>query len=147
MTQTSCSKNVSAAPAAGSRASNRVVLTALLPERLPGSRAVSQTMRPLYGARRCSSPDALPLVRATCSSLRPRWRLGRAAGERMTRDREELIADALGRIPSTIVENEDGWDFRVAIVDDEWVFRFPRRSGVEEALEVEIAVLPALADA
>ena len=33
------------------------------------------------------------------------------------------------------------------IVDDEWVFRFPRRSGVEEALEVEIALLPALAAA
>jgi aminoglycoside phosphotransferase (APT) family kinase protein len=35
----------------------------------------------------------------------------------------------------------------VAIVDDEWVFRFPRRHGVEEALELEIAVLPALAPA
>ena len=65
----------------------------------------------------------------------------------MTRDREELIAEALGRTPSTIVDVEEGWDFRVAIVDDEWVFRFPRRSGVEEALELEIAVLPALADA
>ena len=65
----------------------------------------------------------------------------------MTRDREELIADALGRTPSTIVEIDEGWDFHVAIVDDESVFRFPRRSGVEEALEVEIAVLPAIADA
>ena len=33
------------------------------------------------------------------------------------------------------------------LVDDEWVFRFPRRSGVEEALEVEIALLPTLAAA
>src|SRR4026209_2038744 len=65
----------------------------------------------------------------------------------MTRDREELIADALGRTPSTIVEIDEGWDFHVAIVDDEAVFRFPRRSGVEEALEIEIAVLPAIADA
>jgi len=33
------------------------------------------------------------------------------------------------------------------IVDDDWVFRFPRRSGVEEALEVEIALLPTVAAA
>jgi aminoglycoside phosphotransferase (APT) family kinase protein len=58
-----------------------------------------------------------------------------------------LIADALGHTPSTIVDVEEGWDSYVAIVDDEWVFRFPRRPGVEEALELEIAVLPALAQA
>jgi aminoglycoside phosphotransferase (APT) family kinase protein len=63
----------------------------------------------------------------------------------MTRDRRELIAEALGRAPVTIVEVDDGYDFHVAIVDDEWVFRFPRRGGVEEALELEIAVLPTLA--
>jgi len=33
------------------------------------------------------------------------------------------------------------------VVDDEWVFRFPRRAAVEEALEVEIALLPTLAAA
>ena len=64
---------------------------------------------------------------------------------RMTRDRQELIAHALGYAPTTILDIDDGYDFQVAIVDDEWVFRFPRRSGVEEALELEIAVLPALA--
>jgi aminoglycoside phosphotransferase (APT) family kinase protein len=65
----------------------------------------------------------------------------------MTRDRQELIAHALGYAPTTILDIEDGYDFQVAIVDDEWVFRFPRRSSVEEALELEIAVLPALAQA
>jgi hypothetical protein len=65
----------------------------------------------------------------------------------MTRDRQELIAQALGHPPTAILDIEDGYDFQVAIVDDEWVFRFPRRSGVEEALELEIAVLPALARA
>lgn len=65
----------------------------------------------------------------------------------MTRDRQKLIAHALGHAPTTILDIEDGYDFQVAIVDDEWVFRFPRRSGVEEALELEIAVLPALAQA
>src|SRR5207253_8650489 len=65
----------------------------------------------------------------------------------MTTDRQRLIADALGRNPRTIVEIDDGYDFKVAIVDDEWVFRFPRRPGVEEALKLEIAILPALAPA
>ena len=43
-----------------------------------------------------------------------------------------------------MLEIDDGYDFEVTIVDDDWVFRFPRRSGVEEALEVEIVLLPAL---
>jgi aminoglycoside phosphotransferase (APT) family kinase protein len=62
-------------------------------------------------------------------------------------DRHELIARALGNTPRTILAIDDGYDFEVAVVDDEWVFRFPRRPGVEEALELEIAVLPALAPA
>jgi aminoglycoside phosphotransferase (APT) family kinase protein len=65
----------------------------------------------------------------------------------VTSDRDRLIADALGRDPRTILEIDDGYDFEIAIVDDDWVFRFPRRSGVEEALEVEIVLLPALAPA
>ena len=65
----------------------------------------------------------------------------------MTTDRNLLIATALGRSPRTILEIDEGYDFEVAVVDDEWVFRFPRRSGVEEALEVEIVLLPALAPA
>jgi hypothetical protein len=63
----------------------------------------------------------------------------------VTPDRQALIAGALGREPETITEIDHGYDFEVAIVDDDWVFRFPRRAGVEEALEREIAVLPALA--
>jgi aminoglycoside phosphotransferase (APT) family kinase protein len=65
----------------------------------------------------------------------------------VTTDRRELIAEALGHRPTTIVEIDVGYDFEVAIVDDDWVFRFPRRAGVEEALEVEIVLLPALAPA
>ena len=65
----------------------------------------------------------------------------------MTADRRQLIAEALGHRPTTIVEIDVGYDFEVAIVDDDWVFRFPRRAGVEEALEVEIVLLPALAPA
>jgi aminoglycoside phosphotransferase (APT) family kinase protein len=65
----------------------------------------------------------------------------------VTIERQRLIRDALGRDPRTIVEIDDGYDFEVAIVDDDWVFRFPRRSAVEEALELEIVALPALAPA
>lgn len=63
----------------------------------------------------------------------------------MLADRYRLIADALGQRPRTILEIDDGYDFEVAIVDDDWVFRFPRRAGVEEALELEIVLLPLLA--
>ncbi|MGH3079208.1 MAG: phosphotransferase [Gaiellaceae bacterium] len=65
----------------------------------------------------------------------------------MKSDRHRLIADTLGRDPTTILENDEGYDYEVVVVDDEWVFRFPRRPGVEETLEVEIALLPALAPA
>jgi aminoglycoside phosphotransferase (APT) family kinase protein len=65
----------------------------------------------------------------------------------VTTDRHGLIAHALGRNPRTVVELDHGYDFEVAIVDDDWVFRFPRRAAVEEALEIEIALLPALASA
>jgi aminoglycoside phosphotransferase (APT) family kinase protein len=43
-----------------------------------------------------------------------------------------------------LVEIDAGYDFRVVVVDDAWVFRFPRRAGVVPALEAEIAVLPLL---
>ena len=65
----------------------------------------------------------------------------------MTPDRRQLIAEALGHRPTTIVEIDVGYDFEVAIADGDWVFRFPRRAGVEEALEVEVVLLPALAPA
>ena len=63
----------------------------------------------------------------------------------MIADRHRLIADALGQSPRRILEIDDGYDFEVAIVDDDWVFRFPRRVGVEEALRLEIVLLPLLA--
>ena len=65
----------------------------------------------------------------------------------MTPDRHRSVADALGRSPRTILEIEDGYDFEVAIGDDEWVVRLPRRAAVEEALRLEIVLLPALAPA
>jgi aminoglycoside phosphotransferase (APT) family kinase protein len=65
--------------------------------------------------------------------------------ETVTPQRRRLIADTLGRKPTKALEIDVGYDFEIVVVDDEWVFRFPRRAGVEAALEVEIALLPAIA--
>jgi aminoglycoside phosphotransferase (APT) family kinase protein len=46
-----------------------------------------------------------------------------------------------------IVEIEDGYDFRVLVLDDTWVIRIPRRPAVLEQLHVEIELLPPLASA
>lgn len=42
---------------------------------------------------------------------------------------------------------EDGYDYRVLVLDDTWVLRIPRRPEVVRALETEAALLPALAPA
>jgi aminoglycoside phosphotransferase (APT) family kinase protein len=47
----------------------------------------------------------------------------------------------------SLVEIDEGYDFKVLVVEDEWVLRFPRWPGAVEALEKEIALLPALAPA
>jgi aminoglycoside phosphotransferase (APT) family kinase protein len=39
----------------------------------------------------------------------------------------------------------EGWDYAVFLVDEEWVFRFPRRAVVVRGTELEIATLPLLA--
>jgi aminoglycoside phosphotransferase (APT) family kinase protein len=46
-----------------------------------------------------------------------------------------------------LVEIDDGYDFRVVVADERWVFRFPRRAGVLPALEAEAALLPVIARA
>jgi aminoglycoside phosphotransferase (APT) family kinase protein len=47
----------------------------------------------------------------------------------------------------SLVVIDDGFDFKVVVVDDTWVVRVPRREGVLAALATEIALLPALAEA
>jgi len=58
-----------------------------------------------------------------------------------------LIASALGYRPERLVTIDDGFDFEVVVADDTWVFRFPRRPVVEEALAIELELLPRLRDA
>jgi aminoglycoside 2''-phosphotransferase len=44
-------------------------------------------------------------------------------------------------------ENDDGWDFKVLIVDGEWVLRIPRGEQPAAKLAKEIELLPTLASA
>jgi aminoglycoside phosphotransferase (APT) family kinase protein len=63
----------------------------------------------------------------------------------LTAPQRSAIAAAHGHEPERLVELDHGYDFVVAIVEDAWVYRFPRRPIVEEALERELALLPVLA--
>ena len=45
-----------------------------------------------------------------------------------------------------IVEIEEGWDFKVLILEDQWVLRLPRHRLAVEELEKEILLLPPIAD-
>lgn len=47
----------------------------------------------------------------------------------------------------SVVAIDEGYDFRVLVLDGTWVIRSPRRANVVPALETEIALLPALAEA
>jgi aminoglycoside phosphotransferase (APT) family kinase protein len=44
-----------------------------------------------------------------------------------------------------IREIDEGWDFKVLILEDEWVVRWPRHPLAVEEIEKEVALLPALA--
>lgn len=44
-------------------------------------------------------------------------------------------------------ENDDGWDFKVLVLYDEWVVRVPRAAWAAEKLAMETELLPALAPA
>ncbi|HJU37531.1 MAG TPA: phosphotransferase [Gaiellaceae bacterium] len=44
-----------------------------------------------------------------------------------------------------LLEIDDGWDYKVLILDGEWVLRVPRREPSAQRLRTEIELLPALA--
>jgi aminoglycoside phosphotransferase (APT) family kinase protein len=57
-----------------------------------------------------------------------------------------LISDQFAPLPErSLVALGEGWDYLAYLVDDTWVFRFPRRAVVVPGMEREIAVLPLLA--
>ncbi len=45
----------------------------------------------------------------------------------------------------SLIEVDDGWDYKVLILDDEWVVRWPRHRLAVEEIEHEVELLPALA--
>jgi aminoglycoside phosphotransferase (APT) family kinase protein len=49
-------------------------------------------------------------------------------------------------VTTPIVEIDEGWDFKVLILEDQWVLRIPRHRLAVEELEKEIVLLPAIAD-
>ena len=51
------------------------------------------------------------------------------------------------RVPEPLIENDDGWDFKVLILDGEWVLRVARNDQAAEKLAKEGELLPALAPA
>lgn len=53
---------------------------------------------------------------------------------------------SVGRVDASVVEVDEGWDFKVLILEDEWVLRAPRHRLAVEELEKEILLLPAIAD-
>jgi aminoglycoside phosphotransferase (APT) family kinase protein len=55
------------------------------------------------------------------------------------------LARSHGLQAERLVAIESGWDSIVYEVDDEWIFRFPRRAEVAEWIRAEAELLPALA--
>lgn len=47
--------------------------------------------------------------------------------------------------PASVARLERGWDSTVLVVDDEWIFRVPRRDEVKGWIRMEAALLPVLA--
>jgi aminoglycoside phosphotransferase (APT) family kinase protein len=47
-------------------------------------------------------------------------------------------------VDAPLVENDDGWDYKVLILDDSWVVRWPRHPLAVEEIAHEVALLPVL---
>jgi aminoglycoside phosphotransferase (APT) family kinase protein len=76
------------------------------------------------------------------SSRMSDWAAELAVDEQLA---EQLLAEQFPGLPArSIVALSEGWDYAVFLVDDEWVFRFPRREVVVSGTEREIAALPLL---
>ena len=69
-----------------------------------------------------------------------------SAEEHMDEERaRRLISAQFAPLPErSVAALSEGWDYAVFLVDDVWVFRFPRREVVVPGTEREIAVLPLL---
>jgi aminoglycoside phosphotransferase (APT) family kinase protein len=50
-------------------------------------------------------------------------------------------------VSAPLIEIDEGWDFKVLVVDAEWVVRIPRHTAAAEKLAKEIELLPVIAHA
>ena len=74
----------------------------------------------------------------------PEWDAEVRVDEALAR---QLIAEQFPELePSELRLLGEGWDTMVWLVDEEWVFRFPRRTIVLSGLELEMRYLPELAN-
>jgi aminoglycoside phosphotransferase (APT) family kinase protein len=48
-------------------------------------------------------------------------------------------------VQASLVEADDGWDYKVLILDDAWIVRWPRHRLAVEEIEHEVELLPVLA--
>lgn len=70
------------------------------------------------------------------------WAAEVVVDEALARD---LVARQFPPLPERSLRMlSEGWDYVVALVDDSWVFRFPRREVVVAGTQRELAVLPRL---
>lgn len=58
-----------------------------------------------------------------------------------------VVLGSVSLIDPPLREIDAGWDFKVLILEDEWVLRVPRSGRSVEELESEVRLLPALASA
>jgi aminoglycoside phosphotransferase (APT) family kinase protein len=71
------------------------------------------------------------------------WAAERQVGEELA---ARLVREQFAPLPErTLSQLGAGWDYVVHLVDDRWVFRFPRRAAVVPGTEREIAALGRLA--
>jgi aminoglycoside phosphotransferase (APT) family kinase protein len=49
-------------------------------------------------------------------------------------------------MPQPLIEKDDGWDFKVLVVEDEWVVRWPRHELAVEEIAKEVELLPVIAE-
>jgi aminoglycoside phosphotransferase (APT) family kinase protein len=74
----------------------------------------------------------------------PEWDAEVRVDEALAR---QLISEQFPDLPTDHLKLlGEGWDAMVWLVDDRWVFRFPRRTMVISGLELELRYLPGLAD-
>src|SRR5947207_230073 len=67
--------------------------------------------------------------------------------ERQDTDLAAFVLSSVSLIDAPLREIDAGWDFKVLILEGQWVLRMPRSARSVDELESEVRLLPALASA